>query len=156
MNNFSNPNATNYAELHKAKNDGTLAQIRDTLRSKEMIYIYNNSSMAETFRYMCQNIDVVIQREQNFVYFIDYIYVLDKVRGHCFGNLTPNYRVLLEVGVHNLKYEEISSKFTEDYNLILDGIEVLIKRIIENIDKKDCSNKKKIKEWFERMLEQPA
>ena len=145
--------------LHKKKQDGSLLRERENYKkiyAKEFSDIYNESTLVEGFICMCQNQRIYIDKNWQFVYFIDYVYALDKIRGYRFGNLTPSYEILLSHGLSELKYSNPDTPFCSDYNKIIDGMECIVERIIKEIR---CGNTKKSEDkirWFENLKIRPA
>lgn len=157
MKDIYNPNTNKNRELHEKKLNGNLYKEKEEYKQKhdkDFYDAYNTKPYAEVFCCMCLSQNINITKNQSFVYFIDYIYILDKVTASCFGNLTPNYEILLTHGIHQLKYENAVSKFQLDYNKILDGLEILRERIMEELKKSDKNTKRDSKiRWFENMRE---
>lgn len=108
----------------------------------------------ELFTLICNNIEIKCS-EKRFIYFIDENYVLDTTKGYRYENLTPAYNKILLSGLQQLKYTEESCDFCTSYNLILDNLILLSKRIIEKLKQCDFDTKKQI-HWFENLQNKPA
>ena len=147
------------ARLHKKKQDGSLLREREDykkIHAKEFYDTYNEGTIAEGFICMCQNQRIYIDKNWQFVYFIDYVYALDKIRGYLFGNLTPSYEILLSHGLSELKYSNPDTPFCADYNKIIDGMECIVERIIKEIKKGNTKNSEDKIRWFENLRIGPA
>ena len=147
------------ARLHKKKQDGSLLREREDYKkiyAKEFFNVYNEGTVADGFVCMCRNQRIYIDENWQFVYFIDYAYALDKIRGYRFGNLTPSYEILLSHSLSELKYSDPATPFCVDYNKIIDGMECMVQRIIEE---NRHSNTKRLADkikWFENLRIKPA
>lgn len=108
----------------------------------------------ETFALICQNIQIKLL-EKRFVYFIDENYVMDTTKGYRYENLTPAYNKILLSGLQQLKYIEESNDFCVSYNLVLDNLILLSKRIVSELQQCDFDTAKQV-EWFENLQDKPA
>lgn len=159
MNDLYIPVSGNDAKLHQEKQNGSLFQKREEYKktyAKEFFDVYNKGTLAEGFICMCKNQRIYIDKNWQFVYFIDYVYVLDKIRGYRFGNLTPSYQVLLSHGLSELKYTNPNTSFCVDYNKIIGGMECIVGRIIEKLKHSDTKKQADKISWFENLLIKPA
>lgn len=146
-------------DLHQLKQSGVLYKQKEEYKKEKIPEFYEackTKPFADIFYQICTDQNINIVEKQNFVYFIDYIYVLDEVRGYQFGNLTPNYKILLDHGIQELKYNNPDSRFCEEYNKVLDGMEILVKRILEKLAAVQSNNKVKKIEWFQKIIDQPS
>ncbi|MBS5958074.1 MAG: hypothetical protein KIC73_14315 [Clostridiales bacterium] len=159
MRDIYNQKIENNVELHKLRQEGTLYREKEEYKKKHKKEFYNACKelpFSQVFYIICSEQDIFISEEEEFVYFIDYMYILDEIRGYQFGNLTPSYEVLLNNGIHELRYEDASIQFCKDYNKVLDGIEVLVNRILLQLSSSNVKNKSQKVKWFENLLEKPA
>ena len=141
----------NDLELHEKKVSGELNYLKEQyLQSNYLDFykLYKSDNIANAFYRMCEIIPIN-KSEDDFVYFFDYIFALDYIRGYRYGNITPNYKIILENGISSLFYVEEDSRFCKDYNRILQGLIVLSKRIYNQTDSIQ-------KEWFRRIINEPA
>lgn len=145
--------------LHQKKQNGSLLQEREEykkIHDREFFDVYRQGTIADGFVCMCQKQRIYIDENWQFVYFIDYVYALDNIRGHCFGNLTPSYEILLSHGLSELKYADSDTPFCDDYNKIIGGLEVITLRIIEKIKRTNTKRASDKIKWFENLLVKPA
>ena len=101
----------------------------------------------EAFSLICQNIEIADSDNKRFVYFIDEKYVMDSTRGYRYENITPAYDKILHSGLSELKYTEEKTEFENNYNSVCDSLILLSKRICEQLEKNNKSDRR-IK-WFE-------
>lgn len=151
--------SVNEIALHKLKQSGEFYQWKEQYKRNHLSDYYNLSkcgSIPDIFYHICTNINIDIEEDARFVYFIDYIYLLDEIRGYQFGNLTPDYRTFLNNGLNTMKISNPNTKFGDDYNNIIDSIEILIKRIVVELKEKKSSGCKKQMQWFEKMMDSKA
>lgn len=104
----------------------------------------------DIFMLICKNINIDIKKER-FVYFIDENYVLDTTKGVRYENLTPNYEVALEGGFADLRIKDEKSRFEKSYNIVIDGLECLINRILRELEKKEMRDTRQYF-WFQNMM----
>jgi len=140
--------------LHDKKQSGELYQWKEKYKREYLPEYYNISKhqpLYKIFKHISQNMNIHICREERFVYFLDYIYLLDEVRGHQFGNLTPDYVSFIESGLDGLKITSGDSEYISNYNDTINSIEILINRIIKALKNSQTSNREKKIQWFEGM-----
>lgn len=115
----------------------------------------NNTDYDELFAFVCNNIEIDIDIEDRFVYFIDEKLVVNK-RGRMFNNLTIDYSKILDSGLIPLKYsDESTNRFCISYNNVIDSLCILIDRIINTITIISGKNDTRI-DWFLRLKKEPA
>jgi formate C-acetyltransferase len=110
----------------------------------------------EEFGLICKNIRIQIPNRR-FVYFIDSDYVMDTSKGTAYENLTPAYDKILHAGLRQMKYpaDEVTNRFCQSYNLVLENLTILADRIIKELEQCDYDTKRQ-REWFERLKDAPA
>ena len=109
----------NEQKLHELKQSGELYTWKEQIKKEIMPEYYNVSKtkpLYEVFDYICKNINIDIEKENRFVYFLDYIFLLDEVRGYQFGNITPDYVSFLKYGLNGLKSEAEGTDYAKEYN----------------------------------------
>lgn len=146
--------SSNDLVLHEKKQSGELYQWKEEYKKKKLPDYYGiskNQPLHKVFKHICKNMDINICKKERFVYFLDYIYLLDEVRGYQFGNLTPDYVSFINSGLDGLRITSGDSDYISDYNDTIDSIELLINRIIEALKNAQTSNKESKILWFERM-----
>ena len=145
----------NEQKLHELKQSGELYTWKEQIKKEIMPEYYNVSKtkpLYEVFDYICKNINIDIEKENRFVYFLDYVFLLDEVRGYQFGNITPDYVSFLKYGLNGLRSEEEVTDYEKEYNATIESIETLINRIVKCIEKEQISNKEKKADWFRKMI----
>ncbi len=157
MEEILNPEVKNNVALHNKKISGELLEQKlEYLKKKEPEFyqLYMGAGIADSFVKMCELMRITLTENQRFVFFLDYDYMLDRASGYRFGNLTPDYRILLTQGLRSMRYgkEKKGEKFCEDYNKIIEGLCRLVNRIIEKLG----GEEEEKTEWFQRILEDPA
>ncbi|MBQ9610043.1 MAG: hypothetical protein IJV15_11455 [Lachnospiraceae bacterium] len=110
-------------------------------------------SYDEVFERICKNIAIDI-RDERFVYFIDTEYVMDTTKGYRYENLTPAYDKILDFGLKQMKYDNVSNKFTGSYNLVCDNLIILADRIIDELKKENKDDRRIV--WFENIKDKPT
>ena len=141
-------------QLHAMKQNGELYQWKENYKKEELPEYYELSKkgrLPEIFYHICSHMNIDIGKDEGFVYFIDYIYLLDEVRGYQFGNLTPDYRTFLQHGLKGLKIKDTGSRYSDDYNNTVTAIGMLIDRIIAALREQETNNKDTKIKWFENM-----
>lgn len=152
------PDADNDKELHDYRQSGELYRQKEKYKEQfltEYAEASKYKSFPEIFEMICEKETVPSVFPGKFVYFIDYIYVLDEVRGYQFGNITPGYSIMLSSGLEQLKYNITDSLFCRDYDRVVSSIETLVWRIINMLRLDPDKNREKIV-WFTDMLDKPA
>lgn len=141
-------------ELHEKKVSWELYKWKEEYKKNNLPQYYSlskNEPLYKVFGYICKNMNIDIREEERFVYFLDYIYLLDEVRGYQFGNLTPDYVTFLEYGIPGLRINNNDEDYSEKYNATVDAIELLIDRIICRLEDKKVDINKRKAEWFKTM-----
>lgn len=149
----------NESELHQLKQNGELYKWKEDYKKTYLTDYFKFSksgSITKIFDYICKNVNIDIEKNERFVYFIDYVYLLDEVRGYQFGNLTPDYKTFLHNGLERMKISVPNTNFGNDYNNIIDSIETLVKRIIDTLKRTDTIYCEKKIKWFEKMINDKA
>ena len=124
-------------ERNQYKRSGRLKQEFDKKNKIEQPEFYRThviGGYCDVFRKICELVTIEPGKEgQRFTYFIDPQYLFDTTRGYRFENFTIDYRRIVEYGLEELKYpeEELTNKFTVDYNNVLDSLQLLAGRIVE-------------------------
>ena len=98
----------NEQKLHELKQNGELFRWKEQLKKETMPEYYNISKtkpLYEVFGYICRNINISTEKEERFVYFLDYVFLLDEVRGYKFGHITQDYISFLMYGREGLTSE---------------------------------------------------
>ncbi len=115
-----------------------------------------DKSYDEIFGLICRNMEIEIP-DNRFVYFIDENYVFDSTKGYRWENLTPDYEKVIKNGLRELKYAEsdVSNDFCKSYNLVIDNLIVLARRVIDELRSKHPNRAANIG-FFENMIERPA
>ena len=147
-------NNANAPMLHEKRQSGELYQWKEEYKKTNLAHYYELSKkqpLHEDFRLICENGYICIQERERFVYFLDYIYLLDEVRGHQFGNLTPDYVTFIKYGLNGLKIAEGDSRYITDYNHTVESMEILVDRIIETLQGSKTVDKERKKQWFTNM-----
>lgn len=145
----------NEQKLHKLKQNGELYTWKEQFKKETFPEYFNISKtkpLYEVFDYICRNINISIDEENRFVYFLDYVFLLDEVRGYQFGNITPDYASFLKYGLEGLKSETDKSEYAKEYNATIESIEILIKRIVGYLEKNQSANNKRKIDWFKNMI----
>jgi len=142
----------NMSELEKNqyKRSGKLNKEYDRRNKKEYPEYYcaqRIGSFCEVFDKMCECISVP-KVTGHFLYFIDPQFLFDTTRGYRFENFTPDYSIILEHGLEELKYKgkDIDTQFCRDYNSVIDSMIKFINRIQDNLE--DV----RLKSYFQRIL----
>jgi len=145
----------NEQKLHELKQNGELYTWKEQFKKEtfpEYFNISRTKPLYEVFDYICRNINISIEEENRFVYFLDYVFLLDEVRGYQFGNITPDYASFLKYGLEGLKSETDKSEYAKEYNATIESIEILIKRIVGYLEKNQSANNKRKIDWFKNMI----
>ncbi len=142
------------SEKNQYKRSGLLKKDFDTLNKKEQPEYYQAQrigSYREVFRKTCEVVTIP-QNTGRFMYFVDPQFLFDVTRGYRFENFTPDYGVILECGLEDLKYsvEDLGEDFCRDYNDIVESLCILCRRI------SDSTSESQIKKYFTRMIETEA
>lgn len=136
-------------EKNQYKRSGRLKEEFDAVNKKDYPEYYlaqRIGSYTEVFQKTCELVDIPVVTGR-FIYFIDPQFLFDTTRGYRFENLTPDYSIILEHGIEELKYslDDVDDTFCGDYNSILDSMIILSKRIVES------TNDERIKTYFTQM-----
>lgn len=145
--------------LHEKKQSGELYKWKEQYKKDKLPEYYavsKESPLYQVFDHICSNMHIEIEKNERFVYSLDYIYLLDEVRGHQFGNLTPDYITFVKKGLDGLRINKEDSLYAQEYNATIDSIKTLIKRTIELINEQNTNNKEIKRGWFEKMIESPT
>lgn len=151
-------NPQNELELHHKKQSGELYNWKENYKKnnlEEYYYVSKTKSNCDIFDYICKNQYIDIGKNERFVYFLDYMYLLDEVKGYQFGNITPDYITFVNSGLNGMRING-DSRYIKEYNKTIDSIEILIDRIIDEIRNKDTINKGRKIECFEKMKSKGA
>ena len=108
----------------------------------------------EIFALICKNMDITVE-QRRFIYFIDTAYVMDTTKGGRYENLTPAYKKILVSGLEQLKYADEQTKFRKSYNSVIDGMALLVDRILQQLSECEYNVERQI-EWFENLKNRPA
>lgn len=153
LNAIREKNPKNELELHQKKQSGELYAWKENYKKnnlEEYYHVSKTKSNSDIFDYICKNQSIDIGENERFVYFLDYMYLLDEVKGYQFGNITPDYITFIHSGLDGMRING-ESRYVKEYNKTIDSIEILIDRIIDEINKSNTVNKNRKMEYFERM-----
>lgn len=147
-------NGANEKDLHSKRLSWELYRWKENYKKDnlpEYYIISKNQPLYKVFGYICENMKIDIRKNERFVYFLDYIYLLDEVRGHQFGNLTPDYVSFIKRGLLGLRINDSDGVYAKEYNDTVDLIELLINRIIKALENVNTFNRDNKIKWFESM-----
>lgn len=141
-------------ELHVIRNDAERnnefqRQIRG--RDAEFGKACDAGDIVTAFETLCKNMDIQLEQEQ-FLYSLDFNYIMDITIGYRYGNLTPDYDTFLHSSLTDMKISNSQNAgFESDYNRILDAIIGLTKRICILLEERKPSNYLEKIDWFANM-----
>lgn len=144
----------NEKKLHELKQSGELYAWKEQIKNETMPEYFNISKtkpLYEVFDYICRNMHINVEKESRFVYSLDYVFLLDEVRGYQFGNITPDYVSFLKYGLEGLRSGEGKSDYAKEYNATIESIKTLINRIVICLEKEPIGNNEKKANWFRKM-----
>lgn len=124
------------------------------MKFPEFVWLNKNGSYCKKLTYIMENVQIEIDSDNRFIYFIDMRLIPDNFRGVVFDNISLDYRKIIQFGLEELKYkqEECTNKFTEDYNQVINALILLSKRIyLELLQRNDERTN-----WFSNMIQKKA
>lgn len=141
-------------ELHNIRNDWARnVAFQKAIRSMDPAFgkACNDKDVPTAFEVLCQNQEILLDDEK-FVYFLDFSHVMDINIGYRYGNLPPDYRIILSNSLQEMHISSPGNAFEMDYNRVLDALIVLCKRIVSKLEQKNIGNYEEKIKWFTNII----
>lgn len=128
-------------------NDSTLFKTKEILKIifKSKVVKINRLEIGEQYKKLFEKCKIEIDDNDFFAYSIDFYCLLDYKERYSLGNLTVDYKLILDNSIEELKNKYNSN---DDYSAsmykLLEGIEIICDRMVSKVEESSNKNKNKI------------
>ncbi|MBE5789064.1 MAG: hypothetical protein E7325_05330 [Clostridiales bacterium] len=148
-----------FARKYKLDEKGKVELIQQVVNTYKMIKpvrTENSESTGANIKELLSQIDIDLTSNSRFIYFLDTSKTIAIP-----GNILSNFTLSYDKVIHGTFTELASNangndEYGKEAKLVAEGIEILVNRIIELLEKSNHPNKRTLLNYFHRILTKPA